>query len=199
MFGAGGFDGDIRIDGATGNVGIGRPPAANRLEVQGGASKTTAGDWLANSDRRIKKDIETVSDALETLDKVRLVSFVYREQYQAEHPSIEDHRYLNVIAQEFAEVFPDYVKSSGEKLADSDEEILQVDPYPLTIYSAAAIQELHEIVKEQQTRIAALEEAIAQTDSSGVASMFGAATPALAAVCLIGFLGLARRRRGGAR
>jgi hypothetical protein len=48
---------------------------------------------------------------------------------------------LNVIAQEFAEVFPDHVQSSGEKLPDGSE-ILQVDTYPLTIYSAAAVQEL---------------------------------------------------------
>ncbi len=63
----------------------------------------------------------------------------------------------------------------------------------------AAIKGLHEIVTEQQARIAALEDALAQTNSSGVASMVGAATPALAAGCLIGFLGMARRRRGGAR
>jgi len=50
---------------------------------------------------------------------------------------------MNVIAQEFGEVFPDYVQKSGEKLPDGSE-ILQVDPYPLTIYTAAAVQELHE-------------------------------------------------------
>jgi hypothetical protein len=47
-----------------------------------------------------------------------------------------------VIAQEFQQVFPDEVKGSGEILPDGSE-VLHVDTYPLTIYSAAAIQELH--------------------------------------------------------
>ena len=43
------------------------------------------------------------------------------------------------------------VKSSGETLPDGSP-ILQVDTYPLTIYSAAAVQELHrenEALKKQ--------------------------------------------------
>jgi len=137
-------------------VGIGRTTATNMLEVAGAASKTTAGDWLANSDARIKTDIQTISGALETLDKVRLVDFKYTEDYRKQHSSLEDRRYMNVIAQEFAKVFPDYVKGSGEKLPNG-EEILQVDSYPLTIYSAAAIQELHKVIQQKDEKISALE------------------------------------------
>jgi hypothetical protein len=136
-------------------VGIAREAVGNALEVEGNASKTTAGVWLANSDARIKTDIETVENALETLDKVRLVSFKYNDDYQAKHPSIEDRHYVNVIAQEFADVFPDYVKGSQEELPNG-EEILQVDAYPLTVYSAAAVQELHEIVKAKDAEIVEL-------------------------------------------
>ena len=42
---------------------------------------------------------------------------------------------------EFAEVFPDSVKDSGEKLP-SGESILQVDVHPMMIYAVAAIQQL---------------------------------------------------------
>ena len=84
---------------------------------------------------------ETITAALDTLEKVRLVSFEYTEDYQANHAGVGDGRYLNVIAQEFAQVFPDHVRGSGEQLPDGSE-ILQVDTYPLTIYAAAAIQEL---------------------------------------------------------
>ncbi len=132
----------------SGNVGIGRSPSANRLEVEGNASKTSAGAWLSNSDRRIKQDIRTVESALDTLDRVRLVSFRYTDDYRAAHPSVTDRPYLNVIAQEFAEVFPDHVQSSGEKLPDGSE-ILQVDTYPLTIYTAAAVQELKDRVETE--------------------------------------------------
>ena len=135
----------------TGKVGIGRTPGTNALEVNGDASKSTGGNWLANSDRRIKVDIESISGALETLDQVRLVDFRYTGDYLAAHPEIEDRRYPNVIAQEFGQVFPNDVKSSGETLPDGSE-ILQVDTYPLTIYSAAAVQELHR-QNQQQHRV----------------------------------------------
>ena len=148
----------------SGKVGIKRTPAVNALEVEGTASKTTASSWLANSDRRIKTEIETITGALEKLDQVRLVDFRYTDAYRAAHPSIDDVRYPNVIAQEFAEVFPDDVKSSGELMPDGSP-ILQVDTYPLTIYAAAAVQELHrenralkKQVNDQEQRLRKLEQ-----------------------------------------
>jgi hypothetical protein len=146
------------------HVGINRVPTANAFEVEGNASKTTAGSWLANSDARIKTDVQTITGALEVLDKVRLVSFKYNDDYRNEHSDVEDRRYLNVIAQEFRQVFPDYVKSSGEKLPNS-EEILQVDTYPLTVYSAAAVQELHNIVKDKEAEIAQLKERVSKMET----------------------------------
>lgn len=137
----------MRID-STG-LGIYRVPQANELEVSGTASKATAGSWLSNSDRRIKKDIQTVENATGTILKINPVSFSYTEAYLKDNPRISDRRYLNVIAQEFAEVFPDYVQGSGDRLADG-EEIMQVDTYPLTIYSAAAVKELHARLVESE-------------------------------------------------
>jgi hypothetical protein len=145
-----------------GDVGIGRAPAANALEVEGTASKTTATAWLANSDARIKHDIRTVTNALEKLAQVRLVNFRYTEEYRAAHPVIADREYLNVVAQEFREVFPDAVQSSREKLPAGGDEILQVDSYPLTIYSAAAIQELNAALSAKDARIGALERNVAE-------------------------------------
>lgn len=135
-----------------GDTGLGRTPTTNRLEVEGGASKTTAGDWLANSDARIKTDVQTITGALDALNRVRLVRFRYTDQYRAAHPGIGDHTYINVIAQEFREVFPEFVQGSGERLPDGSE-ILQVDTYPLTIYAAAAAQELHQLIRDREARI----------------------------------------------
>ena len=150
----------------SGKVGIGRNPAVNALEVAGNASKSTSGGWSLNSDRRIKSEIRPILGALEKLDQVRLVDFRYTENYLATHPVIVDRRYPNVIAQEFAEVFPDDVKSSGERLPDGSE-ILQVDTYPLTIYTAAAVQELHrenqalkQQISAQELRLRKLEAAL---------------------------------------
>ena len=58
----------MRID-YGGNVGIGKAPGVNRLEINGNASKSTAGDWLANSDARLKKNIIALSSE-EMLEKM---------------------------------------------------------------------------------------------------------------------------------
>ena len=148
----------------TGNVGIQRTPANYALEVNGNAWKSTGSSWLTSSDRRIKTDIAAINGALEKIDQVRLVDFRYTADYLAAHPEIEDRRYPNVIAQEFQQVFPNEVKGSGQRLPDGSE-ILLVDTYPLTIYSAAAIQELHrenQLLKkklsDQEQRLRKLEE-----------------------------------------
>jgi len=140
----------------NGNVGIGRQPTTNTLEVEGEASKTTATAWLANSDRRIKLDIRPVEHALETIERVRPVVFRYTEEYRRAHPSVEDRDYWNVIAQEFREVFPSAVRGSGERLADGSE-ILQVDTYPATITALAAIKELNARLREKDAEIGGLQ------------------------------------------
>ncbi len=141
---------------ADGKVGIGRTPTANLLEVEGTASKASSGQWLANSDARIKTDVQNLDHALETIERVRPVSFNYTDEYRAAHPSIEDKKYYNVIAQEFARVFPDSVKESGEML--DGKPILQVDVHPAAIYAIAAIQELHGMLKAKDDDLAKLKE-----------------------------------------
>jgi hypothetical protein len=58
----------MRIN-SSGLMGIGRTPVTNRLEVEGNASKSSAGDWIANSDKRLKKNIEPL-DAQEMIEKL---------------------------------------------------------------------------------------------------------------------------------
>jgi excisionase family DNA binding protein len=126
----------VRID-TSGRVGIGRTSTANLLEVEGTASKTAAGDWLANSDIRIKTDVEGLDNALDIIDLLRPVKFKYTDEYMAEHPSLEDRYYYNFIAQEFQEIFPDSVQDSGEN------GYLQLDAYNVRPYLVAAMQELN--------------------------------------------------------
>jgi hypothetical protein len=64
------------------------------------------------------------------------------------------------------------VKSSGETLPDGSE-ILRVDTYPLTIYSAAAVQELHRENQQQHRenkllrgKISGLEERLRKIEES---------------------------------
>ena len=146
------FFGSVR---ANQHLGVGRDATANELEVQGEASKAVAGSWLANSDRRIKQDIRSVTGSLEQLDKVRLVEFRYTDAYRAAHPEIADKTYLNVIAQEFAAVFPEGVKPGGDRLPDGSP-VLQVDTQPLLIHAANAVKELHSAQKALQRENAEL-------------------------------------------
>ena len=160
--------------GASAGVHINNPVAVEgelksaALHVEGDASKTTAGAWKANSDRRIKQDIEPVEKALDTLAKLRPVSFRYTDGYRGAHDGIADRRYYNVIAQEFAEVFPEAVTGSGEYIDSAaktpENEILQVDTYPAQIVTIAAVQELAQknaalqaTVNQLVTRLAKLE------------------------------------------
>lgn len=136
--------GRISILASTGRVGVKRVPTANDFEVEGTASKSTAGDWLANSDARIKTDIAP-AEGLSLLTKLRPVKFRYTDEYLAMHPEIENRVYYNFIAQEFAQVFPDYVQGSGEYLSDGSE-ILQLDSYAANVVAIRAIQELNEKV-----------------------------------------------------
>ncbi|MFO0972651.1 MAG: tail fiber domain-containing protein [Phycisphaerae bacterium] len=139
----------------VGRLGVDRPPRTCALEVSGEALKATPGGWLAPSDARIKVDVRTIDHALETLDRVRLVSFRYDDACRAANPAVADRRYLDVLAQEFRDVFPEWVRASNE-LLPGGERLLLVDTYPLVIYSAAAVQELHRQVRHQADEIAAL-------------------------------------------
>jgi hypothetical protein len=134
-------------DFAANRLGINRVATANALEVEGEASKTTASGWAANSDRRIKTQVEPVQNALATLMRVRPVRFRYTPAWRQRNPTIQDRFYYNVIAQEYREVFPDDVKGSGEYLASDHTEILQVDTYSAQIVAIRAIQELAQKVE----------------------------------------------------
>ena len=133
----------------SGLVGIGRTPTTNPLEVEGDASKTVAGSWLANSDARIKTDVRTIEGALDVLAKLRPVAFRYTAEHRAKHPSIEDRDYNNFIAQEYRGVFPNAVKEDGEGL-------LMVDTYDVQPYLVRAVQELRGMVDDLRSENAAL-------------------------------------------
>ncbi len=134
------------------SLGIGRNPGANQLEVEGTASKTEAGDWLANSDKRIKTDIQDIENSFETILKLRPVKFKYTDYWKEKHSSIKDKYYYNFIAQEYRDVFPESVKGSGEYIEGDSNEILQLDSYNAQIVTIKAVQELikeNKLLKEK--------------------------------------------------
>jgi len=147
--------GDFNLDllRLNAKVGIGLTPVANDLEVEGEASKTIAGDWLANSDKRIKTNIRDINNALEIVEKLHPVKFNYTNEYIKNHKGIKNIDYYNFIAQEYQEIFPESVKGSGEYLEGDENEILQLDSYNAQIVTIKAVQELILENKEQQKLI----------------------------------------------
>ena len=154
--------------GETGKIGLGRVAKTNTLEVNGEASKTTAGSWLSNSDRRIKKDVETIDPeaALSKIMALRPVSYGYVAEYADKYPETKRrHKWVNFIAQEYAQVFPDAVLRTGEDLTSQDgrviaEDILQVDVHDVNIHLVAALQAQQKQIQDLSLKIENLETAL---------------------------------------
>ncbi len=99
-------NGKLRINNS---LGIGRGAATNALEIEGDASKTTAGSFIANSDRRLKANINTINGqtALERLSKLRGVTYEWNDNKTGiNRPTSIQYGF---IAQELMEVFPEKV------------------------------------------------------------------------------------------
>ncbi|MCP3918218.1 MAG: tail fiber domain-containing protein [bacterium] len=101
------FDGKAYV---SGDVGIGTSTPAFKLEVNGSAGKPGGGSWSLSSDRRLKKDIEDIDGALDTLLALRGVTFEYRDP--AGIRELAGKR-VGFIAQEVEEVLPDWVEEAA--------------------------------------------------------------------------------------
>ncbi len=83
----------------SGYVGIGTSTPSEMLEVSGSVKATS---YLYTSDRRLKKDIITLPDALASVLKLRGVNFVWKNNNE---------KTVGFIAQEVEEVYPELVKT----------------------------------------------------------------------------------------
>lgn len=94
---------------SSGNVGIGTKSPSERLSVNGNASKSTAGSWVANSDARLKKNITNL-DPEQTLEKLLQLDGVTYE-WNDDKTGIDRPKGIQYgfIAQNIKEVFPSMV------------------------------------------------------------------------------------------
>lgn len=92
-----------------GKVGVQRSSPSNDFEVNGTASKTTAGDWLANSDARLKKNITFLSsnDILQKMLSLKGVTYEWDDD-KTGYKRPEGTQY-GFTAQNIQEVFPELV------------------------------------------------------------------------------------------
>ena len=101
--------GNIVVVRGNGKVGIKRTPSTNTFEVNGTASKSTSGSWLANSDKRLKKDIHQISQqfALDKVLKMKGVTYYWNDNKTGiDRPTTIQYGF---IAQDLKQVFPSKV------------------------------------------------------------------------------------------
>ena len=126
-----------------GYVGIGTTSPSQSLEVVGNilASGTVTG----SSDRRLKKDIRPIEDALEKLDSITGVKYFWIE------PKLHNNgEQIGVIAQDVEKVFPQAVVTNSDGLKS-------VSYMGLVAPVIQAIKELHKKLLEVVSRVLSLE------------------------------------------
>jgi|GEM_PF-1837411 hypothetical protein len=106
------------------------------------AGTVTANEFLYSSDKRLKSNIETIISPLDSILKLRGVSFDWNGGGKAN---------LGFIAQEVEQIYPELVKQNGEYKA---------------VNYAGLIAPLLEAVKKQQGIIEELEQRIVELESN---------------------------------
>ena len=137
----------------NGNVGIGNflfSDPAQKLTVAGSA---LANNYFTSSDKRFKKEIKAIPEALKSLEKIQGVSYAFETEKFAER-NLSENRSIGLIAQQVQKVYPELV-------AEDEEGYLSVNYDGL-------IPVLIEALKEQQTQLdeqkAYFEDKIAQLE-----------------------------------
>jgi hypothetical protein len=132
-------------------LGIGRSPATHKLEVEGNASKSSPGDWVANSDARLKKNIHPLdhNEALEKLMALRGITYEWNDD-RTGSTRPEGIQY-GFTAQNIGEVFPELVEEDATGY-------LQTSYGTFDAMTVEAIRALYEKLANQQAKIALLEQ-----------------------------------------
>lgn len=100
-------------DFSANRLGVNRVATTNTLEVGGNASKATAGDWLANSDARLKTNIRPL-DAEAILQKMLRLQGVNYEWNDTQTGTVRPAGIMyGFTAQNIQEVFPELVTADN--------------------------------------------------------------------------------------
>ncbi|MCI0406910.1 MAG: tail fiber domain-containing protein, partial [candidate division Zixibacteria bacterium] len=141
-----GFSEKMRITTA-GNVGIGTTAPAALLHVNGTAGNNT-GVWSNLSDRRLKREIEPIERALETVEQLKGVTFRWKDAEKDDQFG----RVRGLIAQDVEKVIPEWIKTDPDGYK-------RLEPIGVDALLIEAIKELKAENEELRNRISELEKA----------------------------------------
>lgn len=126
--------------------------SAGAFTVVGSAFKPGGGSWAATSDRRLKKNIEPLTGALDRLMELRSVTFQYKDPKVSGYaPGTQ----TGFIAQEVEPHFPDWVKTGEDGM-----KILSI-----TGFESLTVQALRELREEKDAEMKAKDEKIADLEA----------------------------------
>jgi len=142
---------------AEGKVGIGTSNPQYDLQVEGDLDIT--GEFTAASDRKLKRNIVSISNASALIAALNPVKYYFRTD---EYPSknFSERQKMGLIAQEVEAVLPDLVSSSGSVMNSKGEQvdIKSVNYMELIPLLVRCNQEQDETIRLQEQKIKALEE-----------------------------------------
>ncbi len=140
----------IRIDATNQRLGIGVPAPQHQLQLSADdAVKPNGGDWTAASDRRLKKNIKSFESGLETIMKIKPVTFQYNEK--SGYDTEEEH--IGIIAQDMQKIAPYTVR---KLYPDNNDDYLAFDGGPVKYLLVNAVQEQQKQIEAQAKEIADL-------------------------------------------
>jgi hypothetical protein len=138
------------------NVGIGVTSPSHILQING-QGRATNSAWATSSDRRVKKNVQPMSEGLDTIMRLNPVTFEYIDAYKKGQDGM-DGMQRGFIAQEVQPVIPEMVKIIDEKFGDQEIKdfhlLTNSDFVPLLV---KAVQDLKHENNDLQKRIEALE------------------------------------------
>jgi len=103
--------------------------------------------WNITSDRRVKQNINALTNAINKISQLNPVSFDYTEEFASDRNWADKHKLNNVgfIAQEYKNVFPDDVNETKEKVGEQTfTDFKNINISSLTPYLVKALQELNQ-------------------------------------------------------
>lgn len=156
--------------------GVGMQPTTNTLEVNGTASKTVAGSFIANSDQRLKKNIKPL-ESTKILNKVLQMQGVTYEWNDTktgyERPNGTQ---TGFIAQDIEKIWPEKIKKDAQgylMTAYSDYDPMFVEAIKALYQKIQKLENENQKLKEEKiiitTRLSKIEEWMnGQNGASGV-------------------------------